>query len=126
MRRIMLLIIIGDFNCYLNKLSDPLSNAFLGLLNTSNFIQLVHELTHSSDNTLDLIISYGLDVSALNVASASTVSDDSLITFEVSLASPSIKNVFTSHISPAIIVTLNEKLPGVLDRDCDKTCGKIH
>ena len=37
---------------------------FLGLLDISNFIQLVHEPTLSSGNTLDLIISNGLDVPA--------------------------------------------------------------
>ena len=47
----------------------------------------------------------------------SAVSDHCLITFEVSLACPYVSdtNVFTSrHISPAIIVTLSDKVPGVL------------
>ena len=57
-------------------------------------------------------------MSALNDASVSSaVSDHFHITFEASLACPcsSNTNVFTSrHISQAIIVTLIEKLPGVL------------
>ena len=57
---------------HLNKPSDPLGKAFLRLLDISNFIQLVHEPTHSSGNPLDLIISHGLDLSALNIASVSS------------------------------------------------------
>ncbi|XP_030264935.1 uncharacterized protein LOC115576546 [Sparus aurata] len=112
------ILIIGDFNIHLNKPSDPLGKAFLRLLDISNFIQLVHEPTHSSGNTLDLIISHGLDVSALNVASVSSaVSDHFLITFEASLACPYVHdtNVVTSHrINPAITATLSDKVPGVL------------
>ncbi|WP_141663724.1 hypothetical protein, partial [Candidatus Ichthyocystis sparus] len=112
------ILIIGDFNIHLNKPSDPLGKAFLRLLDISNFIQLVHEPTHSSGNTLDLIISHGLDVSALNVASVSSaVSDHFLITFEASLACPYVNdtNVVTSRrISPAITATLSDKVPGVL------------
>ena len=112
------ILIIGDLNMHLYKPSDPLGKAFLRLIDISNFIQLVHEPTNSSGNTLDLMISHGLDVSALNVASiASAVSGHSFVTFEVSLACPCISdtNVFTSHqISLAIITMLNDKLPGVL------------
>lgn len=79
---------------------------------------VVHEPTHSSGNTLNLIISHGLDVSALKVASVSSaVSDHFLITFEVSLACPyfSDTTVFTSrHLNLAITTTLLDKLPSVL------------
>ena len=80
--------------------------AFSGLLDISSFIQLFHEPSHSSGDTLDLIICHGLDVSALNVASISSA------LFEASLASPCTDdmNVFTSrHISLAIMATLSEK-----------------
>ena len=64
------------------------------------------------------MISHGLDVTALNIASVSSaVSDHFLIMFEASLACPYVigTNVFTFHnISPAITATLSDKLPGVL------------
>ena len=50
------ILIIGDFNIHLIKPSDPLGKDILRLLDISNFIQLVHEPTHSSGNTPDLII----------------------------------------------------------------------
>ena len=112
------ILIIGDFNIHLNKPSEPLGKAFLRLIDISNFIHIIYKPTYSSGNTLDLIISHGLDVSALNVTYVSSaVSYHSLITFEASLACPCISdtNVFTSrHISPAITVTLSDKVPGVL------------
>ena len=112
------ILIIGDFNIHLNKPSDPLGKAFLRLPDISNFSQLVHEPTHSSGNTLDLIISHGLDVSALNIASVSSaVSDHSLITMEASSACPYVSdtNVLTSrHNSPTITAMLSGKVPGVL------------
>ncbi len=80
-------LVIGDFNIYLNKANDPLSKAFLALIDTSGFTQFVHEPTHSSGNTLDLILSRGIEVSALNVSSVSFfVSDNFLIKSVLTLA----------------------------------------
>ena len=70
------ILIIGDFIIHLNKPSDPLRKALFGLLDISNVIQLVHEPTYSSGNTLDLTISHGLDVSVLNAASVSCAVSD--------------------------------------------------
>ncbi len=72
------ILIIGDFNIHLNKAFDPLSKAFLALLDTFGFTQFVHEPTHCSGNTLDLIVSHGIVVSALTVSSVTTMLSDHL------------------------------------------------
>ena len=66
----ILIIVLLYF--HLNKPSYPISKAFLALCHISGFIHLVHEPTHSSGITLDLILSHGLDVSTLNVTSVSS------------------------------------------------------
>ena len=65
------ILIIGDFSIHLNNSSDPVRKAFPVLNDISGSIHLVHEPAHSIGNTLDLIISHGLDASALKVASVS-------------------------------------------------------
>lgn len=95
------ILVIGDFNIYLNMASVPPSKAFLALIDTLGFTQFVHEPTHSSAITLDLILSGGIEVSDLNVSSVSSaVSDHFLIKFEVSLACPHITDTDVSnHLS---------------------------
>lgn len=95
------ILVIGDFNIYLNMASVPPSKAFLALIDTLGFTQFVHEPTHSSAITLHLILSGGIEVSDLNVSSVSSaVSDHFLIKFEVSLACPHITDTDVSnHLS---------------------------
>ena len=50
-------------------------------LDISGLIQLVHEPTHSSGNTLDVILSDRLDVSALKFTSVSSVVMDHFLFF---------------------------------------------
>ena len=112
------IVIIGDFNIHLNKADDPLCKAFLALLDTFGFIQSVHEPTHSSGNTLDLILSRGIDVTAVTVSPVTSVmSDHFLIKFEASSACPRNTGadvVTTRHIGPSTITELGERLPVVL------------
>lgn len=124
------ILILWDFTIYLNKPSGPLSKAFLGLLELSCFIQLVHEPTKSSGNILDLILSHGLDMTSLNVTSGSSaVLDHFLITWQVSLACPCTgdTNVFSSY-QPGNCSGTQRKIAWGLGSFCnhDRTCRKVH
>ena len=105
------IVIIGDFNIHLNKAYDPLCKAFLALLDTFGFTQSVHGPTHSSGNTLDLILSGGMDVTAVTVSPVTAVmSDHFLIKFEATSACPRNTGadvVTTRHIGPSTITELD-------------------
>lgn len=58
------ILIIGDFNIHLNKAADPLSRVFQAIIDSYSFNQWVGEPTHCEGNTLDLILSYGVEVMA--------------------------------------------------------------
>lgn len=55
------LIIVGDFNIHVDADNDRLSTAFLSLLDSVGFSQIVHKPTHCFNHTLDLVLSYGID-----------------------------------------------------------------
>lgn len=58
-----------DFNIHLNQAADPLSRAFQAIIDSLGF-QWVGEPTHCEGNTLDLILSYGVEVTAMSVSTA--------------------------------------------------------
>lgn len=70
------ILIIGDFNIHLNKAVDPLSRAFQAIIDSFGFNQWVGEPTHCAGNTPDLILSYGVEVTAMSVSTASSVVSD--------------------------------------------------
>uniref|UniRef100_A0A4W6D5N5 Reverse transcriptase domain-containing protein n=1 Tax=Lates calcarifer TaxID=8187 RepID=A0A4W6D5N5_LATCA len=109
---------MGDFNIHLNKASDPLNIAFLALIDTFGFTQSVHEPTHCGGNTLDLILSRGIEVSNLTISPVtSVISDHFLIKFDATLVCPPkiVSNISsTRHIGPATLTVLSEQLPEVL------------
>ena len=50
------LLILGDFNFHVNKPNSPNAKQFLTIIDNFNLTQTVNQPTHSSGNTLDLII----------------------------------------------------------------------
>ena len=89
------IIIVGDFNIHVDNDSDSLGNTFSGLLDGIGFVQNVNKPTHSHKHTLDLILTYGIEISDLIVLPHNPVlSDHFLITFQFVLednATPVIK-----------------------------------
>uniref|UniRef100_A0A672G2J3 Reverse transcriptase domain-containing protein n=1 Tax=Salarias fasciatus TaxID=181472 RepID=A0A672G2J3_SALFA len=78
------ILIIGDFNIHVDDSGDSLSNAFIAVLDSIGFTQNVDESTHSHKHTLDLVLTYGIEVSDLNVLPQNPIlSDHFLITFQV-------------------------------------------
>ena len=80
------ILIIGDFNIHVNHKSDPLCRAFLSLIDTFGFAQLVHEQTHCNGNTIDLVLTRGVDISNLSVLPyPASLSDHYLIKLDCAL-----------------------------------------
>ncbi len=101
--------VIANFSVHLNTAFAPQNKGFLALIDTFDFTQFVQEPTHCSVNTLDMILSRGKEVSALNFSSVSSM-DHFLIKFEATLACPcnAGTDVFTTfHIGPATLTALN-------------------
>ncbi|XP_057695602.1 uncharacterized protein LOC130917874 [Corythoichthys intestinalis] len=77
------IIIGGDFNIHVDDEGDSLGKAFNDLLDGTGFIQNVNKPTHSHKHTLDLILTYGTEISDLSVHPHNPVlSDHFLITFQ--------------------------------------------
>ena len=80
------LIVLGDFNIHVNDSADPSASRFLGALNDLSLQNHVWSPTYRhSEHTLDLVIGSYIDpiVSRVDVCSASSFSDHSLITFDL-------------------------------------------
>ncbi|KAM3613208.1 uncharacterized protein V6R79_022482 [Siganus canaliculatus] len=106
-------IVVGDFNIHVDNESDILSRAFLSLLESVGFSQCVHEPTHSFLHTLDLVLSYGVEINNLTVFPQNPLlSDHALITFDFLLLDdlPSAKSVYTRHISDQAVSQFREEI----------------
>lgn len=78
------IIIVGDFNIHIDDKSDCLGNAFCSLLDSVGFSQNVNKPTHCHKHTLDLVLTYGIEISDLNVLPQNPLlSDHFLITFKI-------------------------------------------
>lgn len=53
-------LIVGDFNIHICCLNTPLTNDFLNLIDSFNFVQSVKGPTPEHGHTLDLVLSSGL------------------------------------------------------------------
>lgn len=78
------IIIVGDFNIHVDNNNDSLSNSFKALLDSTGFTQNVNAPTHTHKHTLDLVLTFGIEISDLEVLPQNPVlSDHSLITFQL-------------------------------------------
>ncbi|KAM3619051.1 uncharacterized protein V6R79_002231 [Siganus canaliculatus] len=109
-------IVMGDFNIHVDNESDSLSRAFLSLLESVGFSQCVHEPTHCFLHTLDLVLSYGVEINNLTVFPQNPLlSDHALITFDFLLLDdlPSAKSVYTRHLSDQTVLQFKEEILSV-------------
>ncbi len=60
-------LVVGDFNIHVDNEKDALGSAFLDILNSIGVRQHVSGPTHCQNHTLDLILSHGIDVNAVEV-----------------------------------------------------------
>ena len=76
-------IIVGDFNIHVDVDNDSLNTAFISLLDSIGFSQCVNKPTHCHNHTLDLVLTYGIEIEHLIVFPQNPIlSDHYLITFE--------------------------------------------
>ena len=62
------IIVNGDFNIHVNKTIDARARSFVDVLDTLELKQHVTGSTHNHGNTLDLVISRGIEVTDLSVS----------------------------------------------------------
>ena len=81
--------------------NDSLNTAFIALLDSIGFSQNVNETTHCYNHTLNLVLTYGIEVEHLIVFPHNpSLSDHYLITFEFLLLDykPLDKHVLTRYV----------------------------
>ncbi len=73
-------LIVGDFNIHVDNEKDALGSAFIDILNSIGVRQHISGPTHSQNNTLDLILSHGIDVNGVEILQQSDdISDHYLV-----------------------------------------------
>ena len=111
-------LLIGDFNIHVNNSSDSLAKAFLSIMDTFGFKQHVQQPTHTGGNTLDLILTRGVEITDLCVSPyTSALSDHCLLTFQVVVSCPRDDRQATyscRRITPATTIAMADKLPLLL------------
>ena len=78
---------IGDFNIQVDNEKDALGLAFKDILNSTGVRQHVSGPTHCHNHTLDLILSHGINVNAVEILQQSDdISDHYLVSCILHLA----------------------------------------
>ena len=80
-------IIVGDFNIHVDNEKDALGLSFKDILNSIGVRRHVSGSTHSRNHTLDLILSHGINVDAVEILQQSDdISDHYLVSCKLHLA----------------------------------------
>ena len=79
------ILLAGDFNIHVDDISDPTARSFLDLLSAFGLSQHVHEPTHRSGHTLDLLVAHEVVPDDISV-SPLTLSDHSSVSFLLPIA----------------------------------------
>ncbi|TKS65475.1 hypothetical protein D9C73_028281 [Collichthys lucidus] len=111
-------IIVGDFNIHVDNHNNSLSTAFISLLDSIGFCQSVNKPTHCLNHTLDLVLSYGVEIDNLIVFPQNPLlSDHFLITFEFILLDykPLCRNFYSRCLSDSAVAKFKETIPSVLN-----------
>ncbi|KAJ8359885.1 hypothetical protein SKAU_G00164100, partial [Synaphobranchus kaupii] len=108
-------VIVGDFNIHVDKPGDPLGTAFASIIDSVGFKQNVCGPTHYHSHTLDLVLSYGINVINLTIAPHNPVlSDHFLITFEIEATTTSIskpRHYYSRSLNSDVIPKFIDLLP---------------
>lgn len=78
-------IFLGDFNIHVCCPDRPLVKDFLRLIDSFNLVQCVSGPTHEHGHTLNLVLSYGLSVSNLEIC-GDVISDHMPVVFKVAFS----------------------------------------
>ena len=110
------ILIVGDFNIHMDNKNDSLRSAFLSITDSIGFSQLIDLPTHCCNHTLDLVLTYGTEVSHLaTMPHTPLLSDHYPITFNFpmpcNIKSDS-KFSFRHTISSGAAKAFTDLLPG--------------
>ena len=107
------ILLMGDFNIHVNNPSDSSAKAFLSIIDTFGLKQHVQQPTHTGGNTLDLVLTHGVEMTDLCVSpSTSALSDHCLLTFQVVISCPRDDRQATyscRRITPATTIAMADK-----------------
>jgi len=98
--------------------NDCLSAAFISLLDSIGFCQRVQKRTHGFGHTLDLVLTYGIDIEHLKVFQQNPLlSDHNLITFAFILpeCTPLVKSFYTRCLTDSAVANFKEAIPSAFD-----------
>lgn len=84
------ILITGDFNIHVCCELDPLVKEFLALIDSFNLTQWVSKPTHIKGHTLDLVLSYGLDICITDIYNPG-ISDHFPVLFNVNMCNMELK-----------------------------------
>ncbi|MDF4381872.1 endonuclease/exonuclease/phosphatase family protein [Vibrio parahaemolyticus] len=93
--------------------NDSLATAFISLLDSIGFSQGVHEPTHCFNHTLDLVLTYGIEIDNLKVFPQNpSLSDHYLITFDFFLLdyTPLSSSYYTRCLSDSAVAKFKEMI----------------
>ena len=111
-------IIVGDFNIHVDDDKNSLTVAFNSILDSVGFRQSVNKPTHCYNHTLDLVLTYGIEIEQLLVEPHNpALSDHFLVTFEVLLIDykPLVKSSCSRNLSVSAIAKFKEEIPPILN-----------
>ena len=110
-------IIVGDFNIHVDDENDSLNSAFSALLDSVGFSQNVNKPTHCFNHTLDLVLTYGIEIEHLIVFQQnSALSDHFLITFEFTImdyGASTKKFHYSRCLSDTAVTKFKEMIPSL-------------
>ncbi|XP_052392085.1 uncharacterized protein LOC127939525 [Carassius gibelio] len=88
-------LIMGDFNIHVDNANDTLGLAFTDLINSFGVKQNVTGPTHRFNHTLDLIISHGIDLTAIDIVPQSDdITDHFLVSCMLRITDQSINHLY--------------------------------
>ncbi|XP_078019129.1 uncharacterized protein LOC144458973, partial [Epinephelus lanceolatus] len=111
-------ITVGDFNIYVDVDNDSLATVFISLLDSIGFSQGVHKPTHCFNHTLELVLTYGIEIDNLTVCPQNpSLSDHYLITFDFFLLdyTPLSNSYYTRCLSDSAVAKFKEMIPPSLN-----------
>lgn len=121
-------LITGDFNIHICCKDDVFAKDFLALADSFSRIQWVNAPTHFKGHTLDLILSYGLDICIRDISNIG-ISDHFLVIFAkckmdqnfegprrlVQIINPGFVAEFSAAFSKSVLPDVDDTTPSAVD-----------
>jgi len=109
--------LVGDFNIHICCKSNPLAREFINIIDAFDLTHWVNYPTHILGHTLDLVLSYGVDISDISVSDY-LLSDHKPILFTMSLPSLSHVSTKTTSMSRVYSAQFSESFSQRFSKSC--------